>query len=135
MPGNTTSYKNINAYNIIDYPNKAEWASAFLQNYQTNINNKGNNGGDISAPFKVILSRTVAAETTFKVGNCEITTKQACSNLEWDSKTGLVLGKIGSIEDKIPIAYTGTSYGTLAVGANTIDIPSDATLDYQFWYY
>jgi hypothetical protein len=47
----------------------------------------------------------------------------------------LVLGKVNDADKKTPIQYTGTSYGALAVGSNNVNIPSGATLDYQFWYY
>ena len=52
--------------------------------------------------------------------------------MEWDSKTGLVTGEENT--ERVPVAYTGKSYGTLAVGENYLDLKG-GTIDYQFWYY
>lgn len=126
--------RNINSYNITDYPTKSEWAIAsnlkFVQN--------GDNFGDLPAPFKVSKTGTIAEGTPLQVGTNTITLTNAVTNLEWDSKTGLVTGVVDG--KRVPVPYTGTSYGALPVGdheqeSNKIILPAGSSLDYQFWYY
>jgi hypothetical protein len=54
----------------------------------------------------------------------EVTIQQDCSDIEWDSKTGLVCTIIdGSIDTKKPIQYSGRSYGTIPTeGVNSKDM-------------
>jgi hypothetical protein len=124
----------INSYDIIDYPTKSEWAIAsnlkFIQN--------GDNFGDLPAPFKVSKTGVTAAGTELQVGINKIKLMNSVTDLEWDSKTGLVTGMVGG--KRVPVPYTGTSYGALPVGdheqeSNEINLPTGSSLDYQFWYY
>lgn len=122
--------KNINHYTLADFPNKQEWC--FASGISTPVD--GDNYGDVPAPF-IVTKMNVSANQIFKVADCEITVKEACSNFKWDSKTGLVTGKVGSETKERPIQYTGTSYGTIPVGGTTNIELNGATLDYDYWYY
>ena len=89
--------------------NISEWvASSGIGSYEI-----GQNRGDLPAPF-IVESVEVKANDKFRVGELEIIIKEDCTNLKWDSKTGLVVGKIN--EATRPIRYEGTSYGTIPVG-------------------
>lgn len=110
--------------------NKNEWSAT--SELPTTLTS-GMNVGDLPAPFKVTKSGSVSANSTFTVGNNSITVQEACTNLKWDSKTGLVLGTISGEER--PIKYTGTSYGALPVADSNIVSINGGDLTYDFWYY
>ena len=127
--------KNINYYSISDYPTKMQWAYSFNPTLEKMI--KNNNYGDISATF-VVTKTQANKNTTFKVGECEITIGEDCSDFKWDSKTGLVTGKVAESGKIRPIKYTGKSYGTIPVGGLTEDGDinlNGANLEYNYWYY
>lgn len=121
--------KDINDYSLKDYPNKWEWAEAsgLLDGLNKNV-------GDVPVPFVVTKSQ-VTEGTVFKVGSCEITIKETCTNLKWDSKTGLVTEKVSGEDTERLIHYTGTSYGTIPVGPITNLELNGATLSYNYLYY
>lgn len=111
---------------LADYPqgiysNLEEWktASGLDENFVI-----GSNNGDLPAPFTFKMDGNVKNGDKLKVGVLEITIKQDCSDIEWDSKTGLVCAIIGdSTDTKKPIQYSGRSYGTIPTeGINPEDI-------------
>ena len=110
------------------YNNADEWLSTskLSLNDATKGTCIGENYGDIPAPFKVIASN-IEKDASFKVGNCNITIKEKCSDFEWDSKTGIVLGKPENEQKVRPINYTGTSYGTIPL----LDTPEKESIYYQ----
>lgn len=110
--------------------NKSQWATAS----KLSTHSDGNNPGDLPAPF-IATKNSIPANTTLKVADCEIVIKEACSNFKWDSKTGLVTGKVDSETKARPIKYTGKSYGTIPVGGTTNISLNGATLKYDYWYY
>ena len=115
-----------------DNSNKNEWEDAVkLSTYEA-----GNNKGDIPAPF-IVKCKETENPTELIVGELAITIQGIYYDVIWDSKTGLVTGKLEEDEEKIRIVipYIGTSYGTLPVGKNTISLPQNATLEYDYWYY
>ena len=111
------------------YPTKNQWASA---SGITDSFVNGDNLGDLPAPFKVKKSDTTNMNTSFTVGENTITIKESAVDLEWDSKTGLVTSLVDG--KRVPISYTGTSYGTLPTGSNAL-ILNGATIEYDYWYY
>jgi hypothetical protein len=66
------------------------------------------NPGDIPAPFVVAKS---AASGTLTVGDTSITLTEAVTDLEWDSKTGMVTGLVNSV--RRPIYYVGQGMCTI----------------------
>ena len=99
-----------------DYPTKSGWSegAGMLEKHVEGINL-----GDVPSNFIFKYVGDVAVDTKFVVGNLEITIKEACSDLTWDSKTGLVIATPApegeTIFSERPIHYTGTSYGTIPV--------------------
>ena len=114
---------------------------------------RGENPGDLPAPFIMRAPKTITAETsaelTFEVGELEITipaktaTKQEYgsfrythyNSIEWDSKTGMVSAEVNG--KRIAIPYTGNSLGGIPVGGiPSTDISiNGGTLEYHYWYY
>lgn len=118
--------RNINHYSSAIFPNKREWAfeSGLLWTPK-----KGENYGDLPVSFIYTQpSATKGVEITLK-GVGSITPLVNCSNLKWDSATGLVTA------DEKPIPYTGNSLATIPVGKNAINVPDGGTLTYNYWYY
>jgi hypothetical protein len=99
----------------------------------------GENPGDLPAYFTLSKNGQTAENSTFKVGDLIITTKQVAYNLEWDSKTGIVSGIYtnGKTSTRKPIRYEGNSLGTIPVGGlNQRELNlNGATLKYHYWYY
>lgn len=125
--------RNINHYHIADYPNKAEWA------FTSGLTNAvvGDNAGDIPAYFTIEASGTIPVNTNFKIGDKMISTRQECSLFKWDSRTGLVTGKVTGNTNITPIEYTGDSLATIPVGGIEQDkiTLQNGTLKYNYWYY
>lgn len=104
--------------------------------YTTDTICKGENPGDLPAPFVVTVS-SVSENTTLKVGTVQITIPEACTNLQWDSKTGMVIAKPSGQNNQVPINFTGNSCGAIPVGgiaSSAIDI-NGGTINYHYWYY
>jgi hypothetical protein len=119
------------------FSNKNQWQSAanFTVTSTTNLC-KGENCGDLPAPF-VVTVESVSANTTLKVGTVQITIPEACTSLQWDSKTGMVIAKPSGQSKQVPINFTGNSCGAIPVGgitSSTIDIKG-GTINYHYWYY
>ena len=102
----------------------------------------GMNRGEKPSPFIIKLDGTVTAGTTIKVANNIITIKEDCQNVEWNSKTGLVVGDVGTV--RRGVRFTGQSICELPLldtapnDDNYITTSGDKTklsIDYQFWYY
>ena len=105
--------------------------------YATNTICKGENPGDLPAPFVLTKSGSVAANTTFEVGTVTITIPKACFDLEWDSKTGMVIAATSSGGTKAPINFTGNSCGAIPVGglsSSELEL-NGGTINYHYWYY
>lgn len=82
------------------------------------------------------------SEKTYKVKQngltvLEITIKQpedtVYTNIQWDSKTGLVTANVNGDSKRVPIHYTGTSYGVLQPGP--FEAENVYKMDYNYWYY
>ena len=104
--------RSIDSYLEDDYPTKEQWQLASgLAKHED-----GKNPGDLEAPFvvKTQANLTIKANERLKVGNLEITILEEAKNLVWDSKTGLVTGKIN--ETTRAIYTSGRSYGTIPIG-------------------
>ena len=102
------------------YDNYREWE------YSSGIttHEDGMNPGDIPAPFVLEVKGDVRANTDLVVGDLKVTILQDCSNLKWDSKSGLITGDVtddNSDSTNIVIYYSGTSYGTIPVGGIDIE--------------
>jgi hypothetical protein len=100
----------------------------------------GDNFGDLPAPF-IVTGKVWKSSSprNITVGNCSITIPAPQENFDlyWDSKSGLVC-KVEENGKKVPIPYTGISYGTIPVGTASEHSPSGLTgltLDYDYWYY
>ena len=96
------------------YSNVTEWEVA------SNItaHEDGMNRGDIPTPF-ILKADNIEANTDLVVGNLKVTILQGCSNLVWDSTTGLITGTVSG--NTSIISYSGTSYGTIPVGGVEIE--------------
>lgn len=123
--------RNANAYNIADYPNKCEWILS--SNMASEAPADGLNRGSLPAPFVATKAGTSAIGDVFTVGDCSITVGEACTNLKWDSKTGLVTGTVNNTNR--PILYTGKSYGTIPARSSAKTALNEAALRYYYWYY
>jgi hypothetical protein len=117
-------------YNTDWYSTKKEWAEAsYLSNDTFEI---GLNKGHISAPFFININNEVKKGRKLIVGEESITINQDCVGLKWNSRTGAVLDGSGAAVD-----YSGNSLAKIPIAfiPINIDIGSDATIDYQYWYY
>lgn len=130
----TNNGKNLNSYLDTDFVNKSQWAGASGLTSSTGTCT-GENPGDLPAPFKLTKTSLVYAGNKFQVGDLQITIETSCYNLEWDSKTGLVLGSKTSSGEKIPINFTGESCGGIPVGGTNKLALNGGTLSYHYWYY
>lgn len=135
--GNSPDGRNINHYPASILTNKREWAPCSGLFATPKL---GENFGDLPTTFEYSRSGEIPANTTITLGNIgEITVKDACSDLHWDSKTGLVTGvikkdtKVNGIRK--PVAYLGNSVVEIPVGNNLISVSNDETLKYNYWYY
>lgn len=123
--------RNINHYPSILYPNKMEWfeASGLRQTPKN-----GSNYGELPAPFIFERSGDISVDTKIELsGVATIKIKENCSNLKWDSKTGIVTGTVADGSTR-PIRYTGNSIAQLPVGENNISLGSNDKLTYDYWY-
>jgi hypothetical protein len=125
--------RNINHYPLSRFPTKGEWGpgSGMLNTPYT-----GENYGDIPAPFVYTNKNTLNSGTKITLGTASITISESCKDIEWDSKSGLVTGVVGST--RRPIAYSGNSLATIPVGDNnkiSTASPSGGVLKYNYWYY
>lgn len=126
--GESLDGRNINHYALSKFPNKPEWAAA---SGMLNAPGNGENYGDVPTPF--IYSQSNVGLDKISIGElASITVLEKCTNLSWDSKTGLVTGEIDGI--RRPINYSGNSLATIPVG-NNILTNLDGTLTYNYWYY
>ena len=92
------------------------------------------NYGDVPAPF-IAKKSSVTSGTTLKVGEVEIMVLETCTNLVWDSRTGMVSA---TIDGKTrPVNYSGVSCGTIPTGGIQINLTNlrFSQVEYKFWYY
>lgn len=125
--------RNINHYPLSIFPTKGEWGAG---SGMLNTPYNGENYGDIPAHFIYKNRNSFIAGTKIVLTAVPIITiQEACSNIEWDSKTGLIIGTTSS--GRRPVAYSGNALATLPVGANPISLntPSGGVLEYNYWYY
>lgn len=90
--------------------NRFQWKDASTLEGTHSI---GMNKGDLPTPFIVTKTGSTQKGETFAIGDCKITIQEDCSNLQWNSKTGLVTGIVGTA--KKSVKFLGTSYGTIPV--------------------
>ena len=121
--------KKLYAYNRFD--SKNEWAAASGLLDTTGFC-EGENPGDIPTTFVLFKTGNIIKDTSFTVENT-IKVLEDCIDLEWDSKTGIVSGKVNGT--RRPVRYSGVSTcGISPNGAKNIYL-NGATLNYHYWYY
>lgn len=121
--------RNIDEYLVDAYPTKSQWQAT---SKLSDAPKDGDNPGDIPAPFTV--TATAATEgAEFTIGDQTITLQEACRNLVWDSRSGLVTGTVDGVER--PIRYTGNGCMAIPVDGAAISLPATATITYHYWYY
>ena len=103
--------------NYFNTENSDQWRDAAFSDVPFYIG--GVNNGDLPTPF-VIKSKNVAEGTIFHVCGSQITVLEACTDMEWNSKTGLLYGTVGS--SKRLIKYSGKSYCTIPTGSHSGEI-------------
>ena len=105
--------------------NKNEWAEASeLPTSDEFV--IGMNKGDLPTPFILTKNGAVNMGDKFVVGTLAITISQNCSDIKWDSKTGMVIGKLTGSSEETLIPYTGRSYGF---------IPKDGLTQNNIYYF
>jgi hypothetical protein len=92
----------------------------------------------VPAPYIVKITGDVKVDDYIEIVGNKITFKEACSDVEWNSKTGLIVGTVEGV--KRAVHFTGQSIHRLPVAEeNNIEynLTGGATfaIDYQFWYY
>jgi hypothetical protein len=118
------SGKNSNSYN--NFKNQCEWKVASGL-YATNSGQcKGENLGDLPAPFELIVPDdiTIKKNRYVKVGNLTIQLEEKVTGLQWNSKTGIVSGIVGASARR-PILVTGNTVG--GIPTSTINTSSIAS--------
>lgn len=114
------------------FPNKNQWAA--VSNLPDENNSEIINPGDVPAPF-VVNKESIAAKTAISVGGCSIKVLEDCTDLTWDSKSGLVTGTVNG--KTRAIRYQGNSIGAIPVTSTPltlINLDFD-NVTYQYWYY
>lgn len=109
-----------------NFRNKDEW-KIVSGLYTTNSGEcKGENLGDLLAPFKLIIpdSATIKKSMYVRVGDLTIQLEESVKGLQWDSKTGIVSGII-SASARRPISVTGNTIG--GIPTSTITTSSDTS--------
>ena len=103
----------------------------------------GENRGEMPAPYIVTLTGSVKVNDYVIIAGNKIIFKENCSNVEWNSKTGLVVGDVGGVRravrfagqsiHRLPITDATTNFANYI----TYNLTDGATfaIDYQFWYY
>lgn len=118
--------------NYIDvlYPTKNEWDGASGLSVDGDVC-RGENYGDLPAYF-IATKDSVNKDEELTVCGNTITIKQACTNIEWNSKTGIVKNGEGVL-----IPYEGNGCGTIPLGLAEDNgaISPDIELEYDYWYY
>ena len=90
--------------------------------------------GDLPSDFIVTHTGTLSSGRTITVGPYSITLINSTTNLQWDSKTGLVTGIVNG--KRVPVPYTGKSYGAVPVGSNISNpLGSSGKVEFYQWYY
>ena len=121
-----------------DIPNRCEEWKQHCKLLDANKSYNYINTGELPAPYIVTLTGSVKANDYVVIAGNKITFKEDCTNVEWNSKTGLVVGEVGGT--KRAVHFIGQSIHRLPVGnSNTIAYSltdgATFTIDYQFWYY
>ena len=145
---NGTNYNGKLITSYSEFGTKSQWEGASgLTATNTDDVCKGENPGDLPAPFIIRITGSVPAGSTITVNDNTITTKQACYYLEWNSKTGIIKGAASNsaTATKAPIDFIGNSCNTLpvgtensisaVVGGTVLSIGSRLTISYHYWYY
>ena len=141
----TLDGRNLNHYCIDKFPNKMEWSLGVQAGSQPIA---GENFGDIPTPFVVTMAQTskdIPSGTIFNIGNASITIQETCiGEFEWNSKTGIVKGRVNNSSPVQLLKYSGNSIGTFQPGTDqTIQIKNPDGTDntnvrikytYQYWY-
>lgn len=109
----------------------------------------GRNRGQMPAPFIISINDSLKKGTQIYVANNVIQLDEDVSSIEWDSYTGLVIGKPAKESNKRAISFLGNSLGAIPVNINIEKLPTNYieikfgestlsksfTLNYSFWYY
>ena len=126
----------IDAYSA--FRNSSSWQAA-VQLPSTHSNaRKGENKGELPAPFVLIKNGKTSKDTEFRVGEAWIKVLVDCQDLNWDSKTGLVTATMASsTTEKVVIPCLGEPIGAIPIEGLSEDelTLSGATLTYHYWYY
>ena len=129
----------LSSYN--QFGNKNQWAGV---SGLTDTFTLGDNNGDLPAPFILKQDGYIPAGTKFTVDKAEITTTSDCYNLEWDSKTGLVIAgdtiDVTDYKQKKPIDVIGDTCAAIPVGGvdeikGFVSIIDGAEVDSEVSYY
>jgi hypothetical protein len=105
---------------------------------------QGINKGQIPAPYVIKITGEIKKDDSITVAGNTIVFKENCSDVVWNSKTGLIVGKVGGVTRAInfvgqsvhslPITTTSTNFVNYIV--KEFDNEStDFTIEYSFWYY
>lgn len=128
-----------------DFGNYAQWEEASGLNKEV-AEGWIKNVGQLPSPFVWTVNELVQEGTTLRIGEYFITTKEGCKGLEWNSKTGMVVGTFSSQNGdyKRPLNVIGKSVGTIPIGGLSVeDITrgnfrideTEDELTYHYWYY
>lgn len=127
---NITDGRLLSAYDEQFYTTKDQWktASGLYESAVPNCINRG----DVPAPFVFTIS-TLPINKTLSVGPFSIVIHEDCSNIIWDSRTGIVKGQVG--DTVRPVSYSGNGCVALPVSSTAGAVTSGGKLSYHFWYY
>lgn len=126
----------LDSYTEDFYPTKQEWAAA---SGISNVFIEGSNPGNIPASFRFgynIKNWMFKKGDVLRVGDLTIVIQEDCKELIWDSKTGLIQGKINNITRAIK--FIGKSYGTIPVNgvfADEIYLQTLNSQNQKVYYY
>lgn len=132
-----------------NFPNRNAWQTAKVV-LEEGTPCRGENLGDLPAPFKLVAKNAVAKGTKYHVGTFVITIHEDCAGFVWNSATGLVTIET-SMGPRV-ILTSGDTCATIPVSDNgsvvnikiekpdtTIlqgnDCFGEIELNYNYWYY
>lgn len=142
VDGKEIDGKYIQYYN--DIPNKNEEWKQYCKLLDANQSFPiGINKGEIPSPYIVTLEGEIEAGDWISIAGNKIIFQERCSNVTWNSKTGLIVGKVNDKERVVH--FFGQSIHRLPITDENTDFTDYITknenctaaisIDYQFWYY
>ena len=123
----TASGKDFDSYE--GFKNKCEWKVASGLCAVNSGQCRGENLGDLIAPFQLTMPDNVPLDkgTYITIGSLTIQLGEDVEKLHWDSKTGIVSGLMSGGK-RLPVSSTGTTLGGIPISTITETSNEDGSI-------